>query len=127
MDLASKRRLVFFAIFLAVCLGSSLTFSQNPRVSASRAADIVAYLTQTINWYRGTAVEQQIADEPSDVAFLNENRRISSQIVRLAFDFARLEEQNESKRAKGEQTQEQVNAPSQYQRVIQAADKADSF
>jgi len=125
MDRSSGRRLVIFAFFVVLCLGGSITFSENPPVSASRAADIVAYLTETINWYRGTAVEQQIANEPSDVTFLNENRRISSQIVRLAFDFARLEEQNEAKRAKGGQTQGQVNAPSQYQRMIQAVAKAD--
>ena len=45
--------------------------------------------------------------------------------MRLAFDFARLEEQNESKQPKGSQTQDQTNAPSQYQRLIQAAAKAD--
>ncbi len=125
MDLASNRKLVIFASFLVVCLSGSLTFSQNPPASASRAAEIVAYLTGTISWYRGTAVEQQIANEPNDVTFLNENRRISSQIVRLAFDFARLEEQNESKQPKGNQTQDQVNAPSQYQRLIQAVANAD--
>ena len=117
MDLAPNRRLVIFATFLVVCLGGSQAFSQNPPESAPKAADIVEYLTETINWYRGTTVEQQIANELSDVTFLNETRRISSQIVRLAFDFARLVEQNESRQVKGSQTQEQANAPSQYQRL----------
>ena len=125
MDLTSNRRLVSFAALLVVCLWSSLTLSQNPPASALKAADIVAYLTETISWYRGTAVEQQIANEPSDLTFLNDNRRISSQIVRLAFDFARLEEQNESKQPKGNQTQEKTNATSQYQRLTQAAANAD--
>ncbi len=57
--------------------------------------------------------------------FSNENRRISSEIVRLAFDFARLVERNESKQPKGNQTQEQASAPSQNQRLIQAVAKAD--
>ena len=114
-----------FATFLVVFLGGSLAFPQNPPESAPKDASIVEYLTETISWYRGTTVEQQIANEPSDVTFLNENRRISSEIVRLAFDFARLVERNESMQPKGNQTQEQANAPSQYQRLIQAVAKAD--
>lgn len=125
MDLAFSRRLLSFATVLVVCLSGSLTLSQNPPVSIPKAADIVAYLTETINWYRGTAVEQQIVNEPSDVTFLNDNRRISSQIVRLAFDFARLEEHDESMQPGGSQRQDQANAPSQYQRLIQSAAKAD--
>ncbi len=125
MDLEAKRRLVSLAVLLVVCLGSRLTLSQNPPATALKAADIVAYLTETIAWYRGTAVEQQIADDPGDLPFLNDTRRISSQIVRLAFDFARLQEKNESMQPKGIQAQEQPDAPSQSQRLSQAAAKAD--
>ena len=48
-----------------------------------------------------------------------------AEIVRLAFDFARLVERNESMQPKGNQTQEQASAPSQNQRLIQAVAKAD--
>ena len=89
----TSRRLISFVTVLVVLLCSGPTFSQNPPVSALKAPTIIEYLTETINWYRGTVVEQQIADEPSDLTYLNDNRRISGQIVRLAFDFARLEEQ----------------------------------
>ena len=89
----TSRRLVSFVTVLVVCLSSGLTFSQNPPESAPKTPAIISYLTETINWYRGTIVEQQIANEPSDITFADDNRRISSQIVRLAFDFARLEEQ----------------------------------
>jgi hypothetical protein len=97
--------LVMFATFLVVCLGSSQALPQNPPDNAPKPANIVEYLTETISWYRGTAVEQQIANEPSDVPFLNENRRISAG-SRRAFDFARLVERNESTQPKGNQTQE---------------------
>lgn len=125
MDTASKRRLVMFAAILAVCLGSGQSFPQTPPESEPRAPGIVEYLAETISWYRGTAVEKQIATEPSDVTFLHENRRIAGGIVRLAFDYARLVERRESKQSKGNQTQEQAGAPSQSQRLIQAAAKAD--
>ena len=119
------RRLVSFLIVLVACLGSGPTFSQNPPESASQAPAVITYLTETINWYRGTVVEQQIANEPGDMTFADENRRISRQIVQLAFDFARLVEQSESKQPQGTQTPDQAEAPSQHQRLIQAAAKAD--
>ncbi len=125
MNLGAHRRLVGSTVLIVMCLSGSLALSQNPPATALKAADIVAYLTETIAWYRGTAVEQQIANEPSDLTFLNDTRRISSQIVRLAFDFARLEEKNESTQPRGSQTPDQPETPSQYQRLNQAAAKAD--
>ena len=125
MDLASSRRLVILATALAVCLGNSAAVSQTSPETAPKGVGIVEYLTQTISWYRGTAVEQQISNEPTDVTFLNENRRTSSEVVRLAFDFARQAEKNESVKPKEEQTQGRANVPSQNQRLIQAVTKAD--
>src|SRR5512135_1315280 len=125
MDLAFNRRLLIFATFLVGCLGGGAALSQNPATNAPKGADIVAYLTETISWYRGRTAEQQIANEPGDVTFLNDNRRISGQIVRFAFDFARLVEQNESMQSKGKQTQEQANVPSQYERLIQRVAQVD--
>jgi small-conductance mechanosensitive channel len=125
MDQASNRRRVIFTIFLVVCLGGGQALSQNPPESAPKAADIVAYLAETISWYRGTSVEQQIANGLSDVTFLNESRRISDEIVRLAFDFARRVEQNEFMQLKDNQTQEEANVPSQNRRLTRAMAKAD--
>lgn len=122
MDL---RRLFLLAIFLLIFLGSSQALPQNPPESVPKASDIVNYLTETIRWYRGMNVEQQIADEPGDVTFLNENRRISSEIVRIPFDFARLMSRNKSMEPKGDEAQEPTSVPSQNQRLIQAAAKAD--
>ena len=121
----TSRKLISFVTVLVVLLCSGPTFSQNPPVSALKAPTIINYLTETINWYRGTVVEQQIANEPSDITFADDNRRISGQIVRLAFDFARLEEERQSRQPKGNQAQDQANALSQNQRLIQAMTKAD--
>jgi len=117
MELASKPRLVILATHIGVCLGGSPTFSQNPAETAPKVAGIVEYLTETISWYRGTALEQEIANEPSEVTFLNENRWTSGEIVRLAFDFARLVEKNESLKPKGKQPQEQASVPFQNQHL----------
>src|SRR5689334_6148988 len=53
--------------------------------------DVIAFLNQTITWQRHFAVEQQIATEPADVIFLNDNRALLNQVVKLSFDFARAE------------------------------------
>ena len=103
---------------------SDASHKLRPKVLPKSPA-ILTYLTETINWYRGTVVEQQIANEPGDITFAEDNRRISRQIVRLAFDFARQEEQSESKPPKANQTPDQANTLSQHQRLIQAVAKAD--
>jgi len=52
---------------------------------------VLAFLTQTIDWYRHRAVERQIATDPVDLVFLEDNRAIALQVVRLSFDFARAD------------------------------------
>ncbi len=127
MNLPFARRFLACAIILAVCLCCSQAFPQTPPESAPpavlRAENVVEYLTETIGWYRGPAIEQQIADEPADIPYLNENRRISGAIVQLAFDFARQAVRSKSIQSKA--GQEQASGPSQSQRLAQAAAKAD--
>jgi small-conductance mechanosensitive channel len=125
MGSAFTRRLLIFATFLGIGLGGSLALPQSPSPRALKENDVVAYLTETISWYRGIAAEQQIANEPGDLPFLDDNRRISGQIVRFAFDFARQAEKDESIHSKGDQTKEQTSAPSPYQRLIRRLAKID--
>jgi small-conductance mechanosensitive channel len=129
MNPAFTRRFLLSATFLALCLGGSQAFPQNPPESAPQAAlkaeNIVEYLTETVGWYRGAAVEQRIADEPGDIPYLNENRRISGAVVRLAFDFARQAERSKFLQPKADKAQEQAGAPTQGQRLVQSVARAD--
>jgi hypothetical protein len=52
---------------------------------------VVAFLTQSIDWYRQSSREQQIATEPAELVFLYDNQPIAAQIVQLSFDFARAD------------------------------------
>jgi ABC-type Fe3+-siderophore transport system permease subunit len=52
---------------------------------------VIAFLTESIDWYRHRAIERQIATEPVDLVFLEDNRPVAAQIVQLAFDFARAD------------------------------------
>jgi hypothetical protein len=42
-----------------------------------------------VNWYRYVYTERQVANEPADLVFLDDNQAIERQIVKLSFEFAR--------------------------------------
>src|SRR5579883_979183 len=54
---------------------------------------VSAFLNQTVGWYRHLAIEREIATTPTDMVFFDDDAHLSPQIVQLAFDFARSEEQ----------------------------------
>ena len=93
-------------------------------VAASNGDDIIPFLNQTIEWYRQITVQQQLATEPSDVLFLNDNRQIADQVVRLSFDFARARAQSLNNETPASPSGQEGQA-SQYQRLADAANKAD--
>src|SRR5215467_2089700 len=51
----------------------------------------IQYLKDTIDWYHHLRIEEQLATDQSDAMFLEDNRQLARQIVRLSFDFARAE------------------------------------
>ena len=53
------------------------------------AAEVIQMLDETVDWYRTLGAQQQIADEPSDLLILSENRQIANHVVGLAFEVAR--------------------------------------
>ncbi len=50
---------------------------------------IIQMLDQTIDWYRTLGVQQQAANEPSDLLILYDNRQTANQVIALAFELAR--------------------------------------
>jgi small-conductance mechanosensitive channel len=50
---------------------------------------IIQVLDQTIDWYRTLGVQQQAANEPSDLLILYDNRQTANQVIGLAFEIAR--------------------------------------
>jgi len=55
------------------------------------AAQVIGYLLQSVNWYRHVYTERQVASDPGDLVFLNDNQAIESQIVKLSFQFAKAD------------------------------------
>lgn len=122
-----RRRYILALLFV---LGSGLNLisgqPQSPALPNSTA--VVAFLNQSISWYRHFSVEEQLATEPRDVLFVNENGQLANQIIRLSFDFANAEAEREltpagaSVGSKG-QTDSSNHAHSQLQTMAASADE----
>ena len=52
---------------------------------------IIQMLDQTIDWYRTLGIQQQAANEPSDLLILYDNRQTANQVIGLAFDIAKAD------------------------------------
>jgi len=52
---------------------------------------VLAFLSESIDWYRYCAIERQVSTEPLDLVYLEDNRPVAAQIVQLSFDFARAD------------------------------------
>jgi len=54
-------------------------------------AQIIGYLLQSMTWYRHLYTERQVASDPGDLVFLNDNQALERQIVQLSFEFAKAD------------------------------------
>jgi small-conductance mechanosensitive channel len=54
-------------------------------------AGTIQMLDQTIDWYRTLGIQQQVANEPSDLLILYDNRQTANQVIALAFDIAKAD------------------------------------
>jgi small-conductance mechanosensitive channel len=52
---------------------------------------IIELLDKTIDWYRTLGIQQQAANEPSDLLILYDNRQTANQVLALAFEIARAD------------------------------------
>ncbi|HMK30257.1 MAG TPA: mechanosensitive ion channel domain-containing protein [Terriglobales bacterium] len=89
----SRGRLIAVVLLLTWLPAGVSPAQDNSATKSAGPQDIVAFLNQTILWYRDLTAQQQLANEPNDVIFLNDNRQLADQVVRLSFEFARAEAQ----------------------------------
>jgi hypothetical protein len=79
------------AIFaIAISCGLSADTTQNSYQLPSDA-QVIGYLLQSVTWYRHLYSEQQVASDPGDLVFLNDNQALESQIAKLSFEFAKAD------------------------------------
>ena len=101
------------------------TSSVPQSVQSADPVQVIEFLSKTISWYRQLAVEQQLATQPSDLAFLDQNRRVADQVVQLAFDYARAQAQARAQQRGQPQQQAQTPDSQSYQGLTKAAQKAE--
>jgi small-conductance mechanosensitive channel len=115
-------------LILLLLAGAARAYvAQSASSTGSVRSQIIPLLTQTIDWYRQTQQEQHLATEPSDLTFLADNRRIADQVVRLAFEFARQEEQRLAKQSKANESLKPSGALSEYESLVQTAAETDQL
>lgn len=108
------------ALLLTVTIGAA-DDTQSP------AQQLISFLNQSVVWYRQLTLQQQLATEPSDVLFLNDNRQLGDQIVALSFDFARARAQAILAQSNGAATPDSGAATSsRYQNLATLAAQADN-
>jgi small-conductance mechanosensitive channel len=87
------------------------------------AAQVTQYLDQTVAWYRGLVVQQEIATDTADLALVADNRAVTDQIVRLAFQFARSAASLLGRQGGADQSQ--PGPAGQYQSLMQLQARLD--
>jgi small-conductance mechanosensitive channel len=116
----------FFRLILPhLILVATAVMPQDRQMSPSTSADTVKFLNQTLSWYRHLDRERGMADTSDDLLFVNDSREIANQVVRLAFDFARADEQLLDKRTGEVQAPPQGPNGSRYQALNQILAKLD--
>lgn len=62
-----------------------------PATAPMTGPQVIQLLDQTIDWYRTLGIQQQAANEPSDLLILYDNRQTASRVLALAFEIARAD------------------------------------
>src|SRR6202142_1162597 len=82
---------VSFAIVAAVMAGGLSADTPPSAYQLPSNSEVIGYLLQSVNWYRHVYAERQVANEPGDLMFLDDNQAIERQIVHLSFEFAKAD------------------------------------
>jgi small-conductance mechanosensitive channel len=83
--------LVGAALILALSSGAPAASPAASSAAPMTGAGTIQMLDQTIDWYRTLGIQQQAANEPSDLLILYDNRQTANQVIGLAFDIAKAD------------------------------------
>jgi hypothetical protein len=79
------------AIFAIAISGGLSADSTRNSYQLPSDAQVIGYLLESVTWYRHLYIEQQVASDPGDLVFLNDNQGLESQIVKLSFELAKAD------------------------------------
>ena len=77
-------------MFLAIALFAAATAAP-AAPQMPDAAHVLAFLNRTVAWYDRLDAQATLADEPTDVLYVNDGRQLGRQIVSLSFAAAKAE------------------------------------
>lgn len=108
---------------LAIAPFYQFGLAQGQSTNLAGPQDVISFLNQSIDWQRQVTTEEQVATDPSDLFFIDDDRQTAAEVVRLSFEFARADAQVlAAQGAPGTQT----NASGKYSSLIRAAQDADN-
>src|SRR5215471_17257023 len=118
--------LILALLALILCGIYRLGLAQSPAPPANLpvAQDVIGFLNQSIDWHRQIVVEEQVANDPNDLLFVNDDRQTAKQILRLSFDFARADAQLLA--SQGTQEGTKTNEASRSPSLMHAVQEADN-
>ncbi len=129
---SKKAILCFSTLILSLCVFAGLSVFVSAQDSGQNAAPpvldasrIMPFLDQALTWYRQMSVVQQIANDPSEVTIVSDNRQLTNQIVRLSFDFARAEADAITSSQRSTPVQAQTGGTPEQQAMLKAEDQVD--
>ena len=81
------------AIRIGLAVGfSTLLLAQSrnaPPPPLPNSGQLLGFLNQTVGWYGRLDAEGQLADQPTDVLYVNDDRQLATQVVARSFEFAK--------------------------------------
>ncbi len=84
-------RIAICCAFVATAIVGGFSAGSPQTYELPSNEQVVGYLLQSVNWYRHANAEQQVANGPAGLIFLDDNRGIELQIVKLSFEFAKAD------------------------------------
>ena len=116
----TKKRLLTAALIAASLISAAAVAAPAPE-----PAQIMKFLGQSIDWYRQTDVETHIADQPTDVLFVYQDRQAANQILGLAFQYALAQSQLIAAQNPNPAPADDATGESQVQRLTRLTAQAD--
>ncbi|HEV7429241.1 MAG TPA: mechanosensitive ion channel family protein [Thermoanaerobaculia bacterium] len=86
MSRACRTALLLIGI-AAPAIAQTRTAAAPPALPAS--PQLLDFLNQTVSWYGRMDAEGQLADQPTDVLYVNDDRQLAAQVVARSFEFAK--------------------------------------
>jgi small-conductance mechanosensitive channel len=86
------RRTIALALLCETLLCGA-TIAATISTATPTSQQTLGFLNQTIDWYRHLSSEEQLADQPTDLLFVYNDRDLADQVLSLSFDFARANAQ----------------------------------